>query len=109
MSWTWLFVWNVSWLLFALVWLSVETKPTGGSLQGGRAVIAPYERHGFTASQAHEGTPLGGRTGCARHGSTATEWSRRIHPLRRSEMELPDVNLTVLAVPVLSSVAGNKP
>jgi hypothetical protein len=93
-------------------WSGCQWKPSPqeeARCKGGRAVIAPYERHGFTASQAHQGTLLGGRTGCARHRSTATEWSRRIHLLRRSEMELPEVNLTVLAVPVLSSVAGNEP
>jgi len=36
MSWTWLFVWNLSWLVFALLWLSLETKPGGGPPQEGQ-------------------------------------------------------------------------
>ena len=34
MTWTWLFVWNVSWLTFALLYVSPETKFGGGSPQG---------------------------------------------------------------------------
>jgi len=43
MSWTWLFVWNLSWLVFALLWLSLETKPGGGPPQGSQGPIAGNE------------------------------------------------------------------
>jgi hypothetical protein len=35
MTWTWLFVWNVFWLVFALAWLSLENqlRRGGGSPQ----------------------------------------------------------------------------
>jgi hypothetical protein len=52
MSWTWLFVWNVSWLVFALVYLSLETKLKEGLPQCGqggkklerREVVPPSNR-----------------------------------------------------------------
>lgn len=47
MTWTWLFVWNVSWLIFALLYvsLSLETKFGGGSSQGdlGRNKLKRHE------------------------------------------------------------------
>ncbi len=27
MNWVWLLVWDASWLIFALLWVSLETKP----------------------------------------------------------------------------------
>lgn len=45
MTWTWLFVWNVSWLIFALLYVSLETKFGGGSSQGdlGRNKLKRHE------------------------------------------------------------------
>jgi hypothetical protein len=34
MTWTWLFVWNVSWLIFAWLYMSLETKVGGEPPQG---------------------------------------------------------------------------
>jgi hypothetical protein len=35
MTWTWLFVWDVFWLVFALLWVSLEGKLGGDPPQGG--------------------------------------------------------------------------
>ena len=35
MTWTWLVVWNASWLVFALLWVSLESKLVGDPPQGG--------------------------------------------------------------------------
>jgi hypothetical protein len=36
MTWVWLLVWNASWLLFALLYVKLETKPgAAASLQKG--------------------------------------------------------------------------
>jgi hypothetical protein len=34
MTWTWLFVWNASWFIWALLWLSLQAKLGGDPPQG---------------------------------------------------------------------------
>jgi hypothetical protein len=34
MTWMWLFAWNTSWLTFALLYVSLETKLGGDPVQG---------------------------------------------------------------------------
>jgi hypothetical protein len=59
MTWMWLFVWNASWLIFALLYVSLETKLGGDPPQGGpgrkierRRVKRPCNRR-VRAPQVH--------------------------------------------------------
>ena len=36
MTWIWLFVWNAYWFIFALLYVSLETKLGGDPPQGGQ-------------------------------------------------------------------------
>ena len=60
MTWTWLFVWNASWFIFALVYISLETKlvgrepPQGGA--GGtleRREMEPFHNRPIRAPRVH--------------------------------------------------------
>jgi hypothetical protein len=61
MTWTWLFVWNVIWLIFALAWLSLENHLRGGSPQADsgrnklerREVGAPRKCHPIRTPRVH--------------------------------------------------------
>jgi hypothetical protein len=61
MTWIWLFVWNVSWFIFALLYMSLETKLGGDPPQGRlghfklehREVEAHRKRHPSRARRVH--------------------------------------------------------
>ena len=49
MTWMWLFVWNASWLIFALLYVSLETKLGVDPPQGGPG--RKLERRGVERSR----------------------------------------------------------
>jgi hypothetical protein len=59
MTWTWLFVWNASWFIFALVYMSLETKLGGEPPQGGaggkleRREVEPLHKRPVRAQRVH--------------------------------------------------------
>jgi hypothetical protein len=61
MTWTWLFFWNASWLMFALLYMTLETRCGGDSPKGGpgrnklerREAEAPRKCRPVRARRAH--------------------------------------------------------
>jgi hypothetical protein len=60
MTWTWLFVWNASWSIWALLWLSLDTRLGGDPPQGypgrsepERREVEPPTHHPVGAPRIH--------------------------------------------------------